>query len=298
MTAGWTSLEFTVAGPEAEPWGEALLAAGALSVEVTDADAGTPVEVPQFGEPDELAPGVWQTNILAALFDQSVDVPAIVAETAAAHGWRAPVIYTLSQVEEQDWVRLTQSQFEPIRISERMWIVPSWHAPRDSSAINIIVDPGLAFGTGSHPTTRLCLLWLDAHLRPDESVLDYGCGSGILAIAAKRLGAAHVTGTDVDPQALIASRSNAAINQVDCAFVEPGALGHRRFSVVVANILTNPLRVLAPVLAAKVEAGGAIVLSGILVDQAAEITAVYEPWFNIGVWRTDQGWAAIRGTRR
>ncbi|MEO8134689.1 MAG: 50S ribosomal protein L11 methyltransferase [Betaproteobacteria bacterium] len=294
----WTSLKFTTGGTEAEPWAEALLAAGALSVEVTDADAGTVLEVAQFGEPGESAPGLWQTSILAALFDAAVDVPAVVAAAATAHGWRAPVVYTLTAVEEQDWVRLTQSQFEPIRISDRLWIVPSWHVPRDDTAINVIVDPGLAFGTGSHPTTRLCLLWLAAHLRPGDTVLDYGCGSGILAIAAKRLGASDVVGIDIDPQALTASRSNAAINDVECEFVEPNRLVQRGFDVVVANILTNPLRALAPALATRVHRGGAIVLSGILVEQAAEIVAVYAPWFNIGVWRTDQGWAAIAGTCR
>ncbi len=294
----WTSLQFTVGGPDAESWAEALLEAGALSVEVTDADAGTDREVPQFGEPDEFAPGVWRTNVLTALFDANVNVPACLADTTAAHGWTAPVVYTLSAVAEQDWVRLTQSQFEPIRISERLWIVPSWHEPADAAAINVVVDPGLAFGTGSHPTTRLCLQWLDANVHAGASVLDYGCGSGILAIAARRLGAGLVVGTDVDPQALVASRSNAEINAVDCSFVEPGEVGDSLFDVVVANILTNPLRVLAPALAARVDQGGAIVVSGILVDQAPEIVAVYQPWFNIGVWRTDQGWAALAGTRR
>ena len=294
----WTSLQFTVGGPDAEPWAEALLEAGALAVDVTDADAGTDREIPQFGEPDEFAPGVWRVNVLTALFDADFDLPSCLADTAAAHGWPAPVVYTLSAVADQDWVRLTQSQFEPIRISERLWIVPSWHVPVDPAAINVVVDPGLAFGTGSHPTTRLCLQWLDANLRDGASVLDYGCGSGILAIAARRLGACSVVGTDVDPQALVASRSNADINAVDCAFVEPGELGNRSFDVVVANILTNPLRLLAPALAPRVDRGGAIVLSGILVDQAPEIVAMYEPWFNIGVWRTDQGWAAIAGIRR
>lgn len=294
----WTSLSFTVAGPEAEAWSDALLAAGALSVDVLDASAGTRDEIPQFGEPGEFEPGVWQSNLLTALFDATIDVPKLVADTAVAHGWRAPVVYTLDRVEEQDWVRLTQSQFAPIRISDRLWIVPSWqHAP-DPDALNLVVDPGLAFGTGSHPTTRLCLLWIEQHMRDSDDVLDYGCGSGILAIAAKRLGAGTVIGTDVDPQALIAARANAERNLAECRFVAPEALPDRTFDLVVANILTNPLRMLAPALAARVRAGGRIVLSGILVDQAAEVIAVYERWFNIGTWQTDEGWVALAGARR
>lgn len=294
----WTALEFRVAGDRAEAWADALLEAGAVAVDVTDASAGTAAEVPQFGEPNEFAPGVWALNVLTALFDEEADAPAILATLAAERGWLAPVVFTLSRVEEQDWVRLTQSQFEPIRISSRLWILPSWHVAPDPDAINLVVDPGLAFGTGSHPTTRLCLQWLEAHLAGGESVLDYGCGSGILAIAAKRLGAGPVTGTDLDPQALIASRANAEVNRVDCTFAAPDALAAGAFDCVAANILTNPLKALAPALAARVRPGGRIVLSGILADQAADVIAVYRPWFNIGVWRTDEGWAALSGIRR
>lgn len=294
----WTSLSFTVPGPEAEAWSDALLAAGALSVDVLDAAAGTRDEVPQFGEPGEFEPGVWQSNLLTALFDDAADVPSIVAGTAAAHGWRAPVVYTLDRVEEQDWVRLTQSQFAPIRISDRLWIVPSWQDAPDAGALNLVVDPGLAFGTGSHPTTRLCLRWIEQNVSAGDTVLDYGCGSGILAIAAKRLGAGIVIGTDIDPQALIAAQANAERNMAECRFAAPDELSAATFDVVVANILTNPLRLLAPALAARVRSGGRIVLSGILVDQASEVIAVYERWFNIGTWQTDEGWVALAGARR
>jgi ribosomal protein L11 methyltransferase len=294
----WTALKFTVAGEDAEAWADALLEAGAVAVDVTDAAAGTAGEVPQFGEPAEFAPGVWALNVLSALFDETADAPEIVCAIAAREHWRAPVVYTLARVEEQDWVRLTQSQFEPIRISARLWIIPSWHLAPDPDAINLVVDPGLAFGTGSHPTTRLCLRWLEAHLKGGESVLDYGCGSGILAIAAMRLGARAVSGTDLDPQALIASRANAAINRVQCEFVGPGELPDSACDMVLANILTNPLKVLAPALAKRVRPGGRIVLSGILVDQAAAVIAAYVPWFNIDVWQTDEGWAALSGIRQ
>ena len=294
----WTALRFTVAGSAAEGWADALLDAGAVAVEFTDAAAGATDEVPQFGEPDEFVPGVWALNILSALFDDTVDTPAIVAAIAAKENWRAPVAYTLTHVEEQDWVRVTQSQFEPIRISPRLWILPSWHVAPDPAAINLIIDPGLAFGTGSHPTTRLCLQWLEAHLTGGERVLDYGCGSGILAIASIRLGASAAIGTDLDVQALIASRANAALNKVSCEFIPPDAMRDCAHDILVANILTNPLKVLAPALAKRVRPDGRIVLSGILVDQAAAVITAYLPWFNIEVWRTDENWAALSGIRR
>jgi ribosomal protein L11 methyltransferase len=285
----WTSLRFTVAGAEAEAWADALLEAGAMSVDVLDAAAGTDTEVPQFGEPGEFEPGVWASNLLTALFRENADPDAVVAAIAAERALRAPVVYTLSRVEEQDWVRLTQAQFEPIRISGRLWVIPSWHAAPDPRAINLIVDPGLAFGTGGHPTTRLCLRWLDENIRGGESVLDYGCGSGILAIAAVRLGAASAAGTDVDPQA--------RLSMVACTFCAPEGLPASEYDIVVANILTNPLRMLAPALAHRVKRGGRIVLSGILVDQADDVIDAYRRWFNIGIWQTDEGWVALEGRR-
>ena len=294
----WTSLSFTVAGPAAEAWSDALLDAGALSVDVLDAAAGTVDEVPQFGEPGEFEPGVWKSNLLTALFAPDADVPGLVATIAERHGWDIPAVYTLDRVEEQDWVRLTQSQFEPIRISERLWIVPSWQEPPAPDALNLVVDPGLAFGTGSHPTTRLCLRWLESNVVSGDSVLDYGCGSGILAIAAKKLGAGVVEGTDVDPQALVSATANAERNGAECRFVPPGELRPEPFDIVAANILTNPLRVLAPALAGRVRVGGRIVLSGILSDQADDVIEAYRRWFNIAVWQTDEGWVALAGTRR
>jgi ribosomal protein L11 methyltransferase len=182
-----------------------------------------------------------------------------------------------------------------------MWIVPSWCEPVDPTAVNLALDPGLAFGTGSHPTTRLCLQWLLRKLAAGESVLDYGCGSGILAIAACRLGAGRVVGTDIDSQALAASAANAKRNRVSAAFMSPERLAAEEttpFDVVVANILANPLRMLAPALAARVKPGGHIVLSGILDVQAAPLIGVYRRWFNIGVCEIDDGWIALAGVRR
>jgi ribosomal protein L11 methyltransferase len=292
----WTSLSLTVAGDAAEIWSDALFESGAISVEVLDAAAGTADEKPQFGEPGEALPGAWERNVVTALFEPSIDARAIAGAIAATLGVAVPDMM-LSTVAEQDWVRLTQSQFQPIRITGRMWILPSWHEAVEPDAINLVIDPGLAFGTGSHATTRLCLQWLEAHVLPQERVLDYGCGSGILAIAAKRLGAGKVIGTDVDPQAIDASRANADINHVECTFVTPDALTDEAFDLVVANILTNPLLMLAPALAARVRVDGRIVLSGILAEQAPAIAEAYERWFTIGIWHIADGWAALAGTR-
>jgi ribosomal protein L11 methyltransferase len=204
------------------------------------------------------------------------------------------------EVADTDWVRATQAQFAPLQIADGFWIVPSWCEPVDPAAINLALDPGLAFGTGSHPTTRLCLRWLAAELRAGERVLDYGCGSGILAIAACRLGAGHVVGTDIDPGALAASRTNAARNGVDATFVAPEDIvaGEAAFDVIVANILANPLQTLAPELAPRVRPGGRIVLSGILAAQADAVIAIYGQWFNIGICASDDGWIVLAGKRR
>jgi ribosomal protein L11 methyltransferase len=206
-------------------------------------------------------------------------------------------------VAEQDWVRLTQSQFAPIQIGERIWVVPSWHeTPADPNAICLAVDPGLAFGTGSHPTTHLCLLWLEqqSHLQ-NRSLLDYGCGSGILAIAAKKLGCNPVVGTDIDPQAMVAARSNAEINSVDITFALPDDVvpmlgADARYDIVMANILANPLQVLAPALVQRIRPGGQIVLSGVLSRQADEVIATYSQWLTLSVWKESDGWVCLSGT--
>ena len=290
-------LHFDADAADADAWADALLAAGALSVDVTDPRAGTPDETPLYGEPGEPVDGLWPVNRLTALFAPGADpVRAIAAAGRAAQ--RPPPPYETRLLAEQDWVRATQAQFTPIRIADKLWVVPSWCAPPDPDALNLTLDPGLAFGTGSHPTTRLCLAWLAQNLRRGERVLDYGCGSGILAIAAARLGAAEVVGVDVDPQAIIASRANARANGVVAAFATPAAAPPAApFDVLVANILANPLVVLAPALAARVRSGGRIVLSGILAPQAAAVAAAYAPWFTISVQDGDDGWVALAGVR-
>ena len=294
----WQSVRFLVDSKQAEPLSDALMEAGALSVSLEDADAGTVDETPLFGEPDHPTAELWPHSVAVALFEADADVGAILAEAARIAGVPLPADYALESVAEQDWVRLTQSQFDPIPISARLWIVPTWHAAPDSSAINLKLDPGLAFGTGSHPTTRLCLRWLDEHLRGGETLLDYGCGSGVLAIAAARLGAGRVDGVDIDPQAVQASRDNAELNGVNAQFGLPGELAPGRHDVVVANILTNPLKGMAPLLAGRVRAGGRLVLSGILAEQAEDVMAVYREWFDFDPPATEAGWVRLAGTRR
>ena len=290
----WLSLRLAVDGDRAEAVSDALMAAGALSVSIEDRDAGTEAEEAQFGEPGLADPKSWNHNWVVALLEAEADVPALIAGLNFSAGCQ----YQVETVEEQDWVRLTQSQFDPIPISDRLWIVPSWHETPDPEAITIVLDPGLAFGTGSHPTTRLCLKWLDANLTPGETVLDYGCGSGILAIAAARLGAARVVGVDIDPQAVQAARDNAERNQVRVDAMLPDSLAADLYDVVVANILTNPLKALMPLLAGHVRPGGRIVLSGILDAQAGDVMTLYGEAFSMRHEATEEGWALLTGTRK
>jgi ribosomal protein L11 methyltransferase len=233
---------------------------------------------------------------LTALFNTAADAEAALASAAAGLDESVPV-HRRAAISDIDWVRKTQAQFVPIRVTDQMWIVPSWRAPVDTRAINVVLDPGLAFGTGSHPTTLLCLRWLAANVERGASVLDYGCGSGILAIAAAKLGAGAVTGVDVDPQAIAASRANAEANGVGAEFCSPDALPVFAVDIVVANILANPLELLAPLLAGRVRAEGRIVLSGILEPQADRVAAAYARWFNIAPWGSADGWTALAGVR-
>lgn len=294
----WLTLTVNADARHAEVLSEALLELGALSVDMHDADADTPDEHAIFGEPGEPAPHLWTHNSVTALFAEDAPVEAIMLEAARSIGLDQPPAYRIEPLADNDWVRLTQSQFDPIRISQRLWIVPTWHTPSDPEAINITLDPGLAFGTGSHPTTRLCLRWLDQHLQPGASILDYGCGSGILAIAALKLGARSAIGIDVDAQAVQSSRDNAAANHVKAQFYLPNDAPKIQADVVVANILTNPLKVLAPLLAGATLQGGQIVLSGILSEQAADVMKVYAEWFNLEAPVMEEGWACLSGVKR
>ena len=281
----------------AERLADALMEHGALSAAIEDAYAGTENEQAIFGEPGMPAEQIWQQSKVIALFGEHDEAAAIVKAAAQESGLK-DLSYDSETLEDQDWVRLTQSQFDPIQISERLWITPSWHKAPAGNAVNLQLDPGLAFSTGSHPTTRLCLKWLDTQLKGGESVLDYGCGSGILTIAALKLGAGSAVGVDIDEQAIRASNDNAAQNDVQAHFYLPDGLPQGQFDVVVANILANPLRMLGEMLAARTKQGGRIVLSGLLAEQSEELGEIYSQWFDIEPAETEEGWARLSGVKR
>jgi ribosomal protein L11 methyltransferase len=294
---GWQNVSFLTDVSHAEPMCDALLEAGALSASIEDADAGTPDEQPQFGEPGSVNTPGWMHSRVVVLLEPDADIEALLAEAGAAIGLAGIPAYSVETVAEQNWVQLTQSQFDPIRVSERLWIVPSWHETPDPSAVNLILDPGMAFGTGSHPTTRLCLEWLERNVSEACTVLDYGCGSGILAIAAARLGAGHVAGVDIDPQAVDAARANAERNGVTALFADSATPVAGEYDVVVANILSNPLRVLAPAICAHVRSGGKLALSGILREQIDEIIAIYAQWIPLQVADVREDWVCLAGIK-
>ncbi len=284
----------------AEALADALIDAGALSVAIEDAQAQTPEEEPLYGEPGLTPTRLgWARSRLRVMVDQAT-ADQVLADAGAAIGSGPPLVEERVTVADTDWVRATQEQFPPTQISERLWIVPSWHQVPEPPAIAVRLDPGVAFGTGTHPTTRLCLAWLDAKLKSGSSVLDYGCGSGILAIAAGKLGATQIVGTDIDAQALAAARANSMTNGVPASYTDPNSLGAATFDVVLANILSNPLKLLAPALVARVAPRGALVLSGVLERQADEVIAAYraaDPRLSLDVWRADDGWVCLAGSR-
>jgi ribosomal protein L11 methyltransferase len=274
---------------------DTLLASGALSVTCEDALAGTALEAPCFDE--RLGSAAWSTVRLTALC-RVQDDPARLLQRACGAALLPVPHHRVHQVVEEDWVAKSREQFAPIRVSARLWVVPTWHAAPDPAAINLLMDPGLAFGTGSHPTTRLCLQWLERAIAGGETVLDYGCGSGILAIAAMKLGARRAIGVDIDTEAVSVARDNARRNGVVCRFLvsrEPLAI---TANVVVANILANPLKLLAPVLASSCARGGRLALSGILPAQAAEIMEHYSPWIAFDPVAEVEGWVCLTGTRQ
>lgn len=303
----WTRIRFVVSGHSADSWSETLLAAGAISVDASDADADSEAECALFGEPGEApAPSAWPRTCLTALFphgqsDRFTGAGQVI-DTIRAH---APVNELPARIEcdvlaDEDWVQAVQREFTPFPVGRRLWITPSWHAATagvpDERQV-IVLDPGLAFGTGSHPTTRLCLEWLDENVTRGMSMIDYGCGSGILAIAAAKLGAAPVTAIDIDPQALLAARRNARTNRADIELHSGDDAHALPADIVVANILANPLRILAPLLETLVAPGGSLVLAGLLDRQAGEIARHY-PATGLAAWRSLDGWTCLAGRRR
>ena len=290
--------KLTLPFEQADEVSDLLMELGALAVSLEDANADSEDEQPLFGEPGmEPESAAWNLNHVVALFRNKAEGEQIFGEIPAELLGEAEIDYT--EVPQEDWVRLTQSQFDPIPISARLWIVPSWHEPQDiDDRINLVLDPGLAFGTGSHPTTALCLRWLSEFPLKGQSVLDYGCGSGILGIAALKLGASEAIGVDIDPQAVDSTAYNAGNNGVEMPCGLPDfPLAKRQFPVVVANILSNPLKVLAPSLCNHVEAGGQLVLSGVLARQAEEVIAHYSQWIKLAVWAERDGWVCLHGQK-
>jgi ribosomal protein L11 methyltransferase len=287
-----TALVLELEAGRIELLSDALLEAGALSVTFEDARTGTAAEAPC--EPVESA--AWPRVKLTALWRAQDDPEQRLLRACDAAGLSVPP-HELRSVPDEDWVAKSRAQFAPIHVSARLWIVPSWHVPPEPDAINLVLDPGLAFGTGDHPSTRLCLQWLDRIIGGGETVLDYGCGSGILAIAALKLGARRAVGVDIDPDAVAAARANARRNRVEGRFLDGLAPLTFTADVVVANILANPLKLLAPLLASRMRRGGRLALSGILPDQASEIEKYYAPWIEFAPCTESEGWACLSGVR-
>jgi ribosomal protein L11 methyltransferase len=298
--------ELVLQAPEAlvEAVSDALMdELNALSVSVEDTDADTPAEHALFGEPGMPPPSSgWERSTLKALFETE-DAASAAATLLLAQDWAqqpgaALSVTGLARVEDQDWVRLTQSQFDPVEITPTFWIVPTWHEPPAQATRVIRLDPGMAFGTGTHPTTRMCLGWIARHadVLPHARVLDYGCGSGILAIGAALFGAQPVDAVDIDPAAIATTVQNAASNGVTIEAGTPDR-AHGLYPVVLANILATPLKMLAPLLSAHVAPGGHLVLAGILERQAEELRAAYAPWLALDVAATEEGWILMTARR-
>ncbi len=284
--------ELVLMAPESaiETISEALEALDALSVSVEDADAMTEAEQALFGEPGMPPPKEgWQRSRVVALFtdaDQARQAGELLQHQDFFEGC---AVQGVRSVAEQDWVRLTQSQFAPVEITSTFWIVPTWHEPPEQAQQVIRLDPGLAFGTGTHPTTRMCLRWIAGHAPVGPKVLDYGCGSGILAIGAAKFGATDVVGVDIDPAAVESTRLNAEANHVQMGAGLPDA-AQGEHDLVLANILATPLKVLAPLLCSHVKPGGHLVLAGILSRQADELIEAYAPWVSLSVSDEEDGW--------
>lgn len=277
---------------------DALMEIDALAVSVEDADADTDAERALFGEPGMPAPKAgWERSVVKALFPTEPEATEA-ATLLLAQEWAADVhVQAIQAVPEQDWVRLTQSQFAPVEITPEFWIVPSWHeAPAQAKRV-MRLDPGLAFGTGTHPTTRMCLRWIATRgLLAWPRVLDYGCGSGILAIGAALHGAQSIDAVDIDPAAVTSSRDNASANGVTLNVGLP-ELASGEYPLVIANILAQPLKLLAPLLCAHVAAGGHLILAGILSRQADELKAAYAPWLALDVSDEEEGWILMTAQR-
>ncbi len=285
---------------QVEDLSDALEALDALSVSVEDADALTDAEQALFGEPGMPPPkGGWNRSRIVALFQTKEQAAEAQQLLQVQDFFEGCSILGVAEVEDQDWVRITQSQFAPVDITEDFWIVPSWHEPPAAAKHCIRLDPGLAFGTGTHPTTRMCLRWIARNVdaaNPPARVLDYGCGSGILAIGAAKFGAKDIVAVDIDPAAVESTVVNAVANEVKLNAGLPDK-AEGEYDVVLANILATPLKVLAPLLCSHVKAGGSLVMAGILERQEDELKAAYAPWVQLEVSDREDGWILMTARR-
>ena len=296
----WNEVVLEIKYQYTSSFSDALLNAGAMSVVVEDADAGTDAERPIFDEPDSQGSGTtWDNSRITVLLPADANLDDLIAYAATESGLEKTPSYTVGTVEEQDWVRLTQAQFDPIPIGKNIWIVPSWHEIPDENSVVIQIDPGLAFGTGSHPTTQLCMEWLEDYVQKEFSVLDYGCGSGILAMVASKLGAQRIEGVDIDPQAVAAARENAEQNDCTVSFYLPEDFARHnsgnKYNLVIANILSRPLQSLATTLTSHIATNGYIALSGILKQQADDVINAYAPYIRLSLWKQQEEWVLLTG---
>ena len=292
----WINLTFFAEEKDIDLLSEELESGGALSIFIQDKNLNNSNEELIFGEPHSGPNKFWATSQIQALFSDSVDIKRIQHELISNFK-DINFVFNTSFVSETDWVKLSQSQFKPICIKNRIKIVQSWNEIENPKLINIILDPGLAFGTGAHPTTHLCTEWLIDNVSKEKKVLDYGCGSGILAIAAHKLGAKIVKGVDIDPQAIIASKENGAINQCDIQWLNTDKNFKFQADLVIANILSSALSVLAPLLASYCSPKGKIALSGILESQESQIKKIYSPWFKFEKTLKNGGWICLSGVK-
>ena len=289
----WIQINTTVSETQAEPLSDAFMEANAASVTFQDAK-----DQPIF-EPELNTAPVWQYTKVIGLFDAEVDPKAIIHLLTQIMPDIPAQTYKVEQLEDKDWIRAWMDQFKPMQFGQNLWIVPSWTPPPKPNAVNLMLDPGLAFGTGTHPTTSLCLTWLDQHAPKGLSVIDYGCGSGILALAAQKLQAASVTGTDIDPQAILASQQNAQRNQEQIEFELVENFSPPPCDLLIANILAGPLKELASEFNRLLKPGGTLVLSGLLANQADELIAHYH---SIGIelttFQQNEEWGLLAGQKK
>ncbi|MCL1068425.1 50S ribosomal protein L11 methyltransferase [Shewanella olleyana] len=291
----WIQLRISTNSDHADALGDILMEQGSVSITYEDGK-DTPIFEPKLGETP-----LWQDTIVIALFDAGTDLSPTVSFLETLPYLGKGFKHKIEQIEDKDWVREWMDSFHPIKFGQRLWICPSWRDIPEPEAVNVILDPGLAFGTGTHATTALCLEWLDGLDLSDKEVIDFGCGSGILAIAALKLGAKTVTGVDIDYQAIDASTANAERNGVAdklALYLPENQPENLQADILVANILAGPLRELAPLIAEKVKTGGKLALSGLLQEQAEEISQFYSQWFIMDEAAHKEDWTRLTGTRK